>query len=255
MKKVLPIIFAFFLLAAPVRADYNSAYNDYTYAYGQYRTAYNAYLVSKSTYLTYNTLTSQNDAIEKLRAVLSARDQVMFVYYDLLQEKINATASIPDDYKNTFAGIKQSEKDWLAANQTKIAAAASLDDLNSVSAEFASRYPQMDTETKQIIGTVYAAKEQTLNTQLTDWITSLNAKLAQMRADGQSTTLADRGLLNTKSKLDLFSQKMIEANGVFTTKNSDGIDLFKGQQTYSQANQYLREAAGFLTEIIKSITG
>lgn len=262
MKKLLLalILFSVFkiLYSSPVLADYQQAYSDYTYQYSLYRTADNNYQISKSTYLTYKTLTAQNDAIDKLRATLKARASVMSAYYALLQEKLNSTPGIPDDSKNTFYSIKNSESDWLSAHQKKIDAAASLDDLNLVSSDFESRYPQMDTESKQTIGTILLAKESYLKGTMDSLIASFSAKLSDIRQDGTNTSIWDRGVINTKNKLDLYQTKIDQAHNVFFPKNNSSnnkIDLFSGQQRLTEANQYLREAESFLMEIVKAVTG
>ena len=258
MRKFLSIFLlsaACCLLPAPVYADYQSAYNDYSYNYTVYRNTYNDYQVSKSTFLTYHTLTSQNDAIDKMRAVLKARDQVMLVYYNLLQEKLNATPGVEESVKITFGKIKESEKNWLTDHQKKIEAANSLEDLNSASAEFENRYPQMDTETKQAVGEILLAKENNLGGQVDQFINNLNTKLTKIRQAGEATTFADRGIINTKNKLELFRTKLTQSREVFYSKNSGKIELFTGQQKLLEANQYLREAVNFLSEIIKSYTG
>lgn len=259
MRKFLPVLLlaaSSYLLAPPVLADYQSAYNDYSYNYTLYRNTYNDYQVAKSAFLTYHTLTAQSDAINKLRAVLKARDQVMFVYYNLLQEKLNATVGVTDDTKTTFGKVKESEKTWLTDHQKKIEAAGSLEDLNSASAEFENRYSQMDTETKQAIGSILLAKEGTLGSQVETFIDSLNTKITEIRQSGEDTTFADRGVINTKNKIELFHTKLTATRDVFFPETSSGqIEIFKGQQRLSEANQYLREAASFLSEIIKSFTG
>lgn len=260
MRKFLPVLFltaACYLLSAPSAfADYQSTYNDYSYNYTLYRHTYNDYQVAKSTFLTYHTLTAQSDAIDKLRAVLKARDQVMFVYYNLLQEKLNVTAGVTDTDKTTFGRIKESEKTWLTDHQKKIDAAGSFEDLNTASTEFENRYSQMDTETKQTIGSTLLAKENTLGSQVETFITDLNTKVTEIRQSGEDTTFADRGVINTKNKVDLFHTKLTAAHDVFFPKASTGqIEIFKGQQALTEANQYLREAVSFLMEIVKSFTG
>lgn len=262
MRNFLPAVAILFLIAfrypPSARADYQSAYSDYSYNYTVYRSAYNDYQVAKSTYLTYRTLTSQSNAIDKLRAVLRARDQVVFVYYNLLQEKLNATAGVADDVKTTFGKIKESEKTWLADHQKKIDAAASLDDLNATSSEFESRYGQMDTETKQAIGSILLAKESALESQVEAFITKLQTKLTEIRQSGDDTTFADRGIIDIQNKLELFQTKLGQAREVFYPKSAyagSQIEIFQGQQKLTEANQYLREAVNFLTEIIKSFTG
>lgn len=260
MKKILPVVLllGFLILAPNVRADYSSAYQDYVYNYQIYRNAINEFQVAKSTYQTYRTLTAQNEAITKFKTVLKTRDTVMAVYYNLLQEKLNATPAVDDATKNTFNGIKTSEKNWLDAHQTKIDAAGSLDDLNSVSGEFDSRFPQMDLETRQTVGNVLLAKEADLKGQLDSLSGTETQVLAQIRQSGQDTSVWDRGVISARSKLDLYQQKIDDARNIFYPQNNyynQGIDIFQGQQALSSANQYLRETVSYLLEVIKGITG
>lgn len=237
-----------FFLASPVHADYQRAYQDYVYNYGAYRNSYNEYTVAKSTYQTYRTLTAQNEAINKFRAVLKNRATVMAVYYNLLQEKL-----VND--KDTFNGIKESEKGWLDAHQKKIDAAGSLEDLNSVSQEFDSRYSQMDLETRQTVGKILLSKEIDLKGQLDLIFNNLDTKLKEMRTEGVNTTTQDRGVISSKNKLELFNQKVDEGKAIFFPERNDQIDIFKGQQRLTEANQYLRETVNYLLEVIKSVTG
>ncbi|MBI4100001.1 hypothetical protein HY440_03260 [Candidatus Microgenomates bacterium] len=257
MKRYLPVFcFLFLFIVRPVAANYQTARADFTYQYSQYRGAHDRYQVAKSSYLTYRTLTAQTEAIASLRLVVQARDQVIFSYYDLLQEKLNATPGVSVNYQTTFSDVKANEKTWLAAHQKTIDAAASLEDLNNVSREFEDRYPEFDTETKQAFGTVLLAKEATLRVGTDALIDSLNTNLVRLRQDGASTTFADRGLISIKDKLGLYDQKMTAARVVFFSKNTrDPISVFVGQQRLSEANQYLREALTQFREIIKSITG
>lgn len=244
-----------FFLASPVHADYQRAYQDYVYNYGAYRNSYNEYTVAKSTYQTYRTLTAQNEAINKFRAVLKNRATVMVVYYDLLQEKLNSAPGVVDSDKSTFNGIKESEKNWLAGHQKKIDAAGSLEDLNSVSQEFDSRYSQMDLETRQTVGKILLSKEVDLKGQLDLIFNNLDTKLKEMRTEGVNTTTQDRGVISSKNKLELFNQKVDEGKAIFFPERNDQIDIFKGQQRLTEANQYLRETVNYLLEVIKSVTG
>ncbi len=251
------VLYALFHIHTPpvVLADYNQAYSDYTFAYSNYRSAYNDYQVSKSSYLTYQTLTAQTDAIAKLRTVLKTRDAVMTAYYSLLQEKLNATPNISSDYQNTFHSIMQSESAWLTAHQTKIDAAATLDDLNSVSAEFESRYPQMDTESKQTIGTVLLTKQGNLKSQMDSIVTAFTAKLTEIGQSGEDTSVMQRDLIDTQNKLDLYQANFTKTQQTFFPPGGGTINLLQGQQNLTSTNQYLSEAETFLMEIVKMITG
>lgn len=246
------------LKASIVYADYNSAYQDYIYNYQLYRSASDKFQIDKSSYLTYKTITAQNNALTSFRTVLKTRDQVMLVYYNLLQEKLNATAGSSTDSKNTFNSIKDSEKDWLGSHQKKIDAAGSLDDLNSVSAEFESHYPQMDTEAKQTIATVEKAKLSNLKSQLDNQMGSLNGKIGQIRFMGIDTSVWDRDMILSQNQLNLYNQKIDAADAIFyprSISNYQLIDLYSGQKSLLEAKQYLRETVNSLLQIIKEITG
>lgn len=259
MPKILPVLlFAIsqYAIRYPLyaNANYSSAYSDYSYSYTKYRTTYNAYQIAKSSYLTYRTLVSQNEAQNKLRDVLTARDTVISSYYNLLQEKLNDTIGTTDANKETFNKIKESEKSWLTDHQKTIEASASLEDLNQASADFENHYPQMDVEAKQTIGAILTAKEMTLSSRLDTFNSDLTNKLTEIRQAGEDTTFADRGMINVKNKLDLYKVKMAKVSETFSADKSS-ISLTEGQQRLQEANQYLREATNYLTEIIKSLTG
>lgn len=255
MKRLGVLVLLFFLFAFPVRADYQKAYNDYTYNYGLYRQAYSNYQVSKSSYATYRTLTSQNDAVVKLRAVLTARNQLMFVYYDLLTEKLNATAEVTSEYKTTFFNIKESEKKWLIDNQTRINAASTLDDLNGVAKEFENRYPQMDYETRFAIGTIFLSRDSDAQRSVDQVSKNLSAKLTDINAAGEDASWAQRGMVNVQNKLDLYTAKYAEAKEVLNPLTGSKLDILAGQRKLMEANQYLRDSINFMLEIIKGITG
>lgn len=243
---------SFLLLASSVLADYQKAYQDYTFQSSQYKDTYNQFLVARSSYQTYGTLTSQQEAIDKFKGVLKSRNQIVSSYYNLLQEKLNESASVSGEQRTTFDKIRLSEAQWLSDNQVKVDAAASLDDLNAVSGEFQSRYPQMLGEGKQAIGMVLLAKEVNLRGQVQAIFDNLTLKVTEIRTSGEDTSVWNRWLFSAQNKLILHDQKIAEVNKQISLANN--IDLFKTQQTLSEANQYLRETLTQLQEIINAIT-
>lgn len=262
MRKFLFVFVVLFFLVAfryplSAHADFNSAYQDYVFNYQQYRTANSQFQIARSSYETYHTLTSQNDAITKFRQVLKSRDQVVAVYYNLIQEKMNSTEGMDPGTQKTFSDIRQSEKTWLDANQKKIDAAGSLDDLNSVSNEFEQRFNQMDTETKQAIGTIETIKLTHTKDRINSSITDLSNKLNDIASSGEDTSSSNRGIISAKNKLDLFDQKISDAHDVFYPKQNSNttIRLYDGQVRLTEASQYLRETVDFLSEIVKNFTG
>lgn len=239
----------------PVLADYASAYTDYTYNFTKYRDAHNAYDVAKSAYATYRTLTAQQDATTRLRSVLAARDKLMAAYFDLLYEKFLATPALSSGEQNTFFNVKESEKKWLADHQKKLDAASTLDDLNRASADFESRFPQMDTETKQAVGTVLLSKTDVLTTRWDAQANSLTEELKMIAAAGENTGPGQQGIISARNKKELAVNKFDLARKAFAGANYQTIDLFSAQQKLTEGTQYLREATQFLQEVVKNITG
>lgn len=229
MRKILPVFILFFFLAKPVSADYQQAYNDYTYQYSQYRRAHDDYQVAKSSYAAYQTLNAQTNAINKLRAVLQTRDSLISSYYDLLFEK-------------SAGKISLAQKDWLAEHQRKLAAAASLEDLNSAAGEFESRYPQIDAETKQAVGIILLAKEKVLTDQWTKLADDTSVKMKAI----PDTGIGERGVIAARDKFAL---------GIKKLTGLKWETLLSDQQKLSEANQYFREATDYLLEVVKSVTG
>lgn len=244
------------LLKVPVFADYRSAQKDYVYQYSQYRNAYDSYQVTKSAYLTYRTLTAQNEATNQMRQVLQIRNNVISSYYNLLQEKLNLADNLTLQAKSTFSDIKKSEISWLNDYQKRLDAPSSTEDLNGVAGDFESRFPQMDLETKQTIGTILLTKELNLKNKVVAIIADFDSQLTRIRQDGEDTSIWDRYLLITKNKLDLHEKKYSEAKTIFYPLESraSNINIFSGQQRLTEANQYLREIMTNLLEIVRSIT-
>ncbi len=248
-----------YLLAAPASADFNSAYQDYVYSQQQYKNAHNSYQIAKSAFQTYGTLTAQNDAIAKFKSVLQTRNQVVSSYFDLLQERLNTAEGVAPDQIKTFSAVRDNEKKWLSENQTQIEAAESLEDLNKISSKFASQYPQILEETKQVTGSILVAKEEVLRGKLNINLANFSQKIAELRSAGENTTSADRGLITIQDKLNFQSGKVESAKLIFsgnkTNYSREGINLLSGQKELIEANQYLKEATNNLLELVRSFTG
>ena len=249
------IILNSLFIIQPVLADYSSAYSDYTFNFTKYRETHNGYQIAKSTYATYRTLTAKDDATAKLRTVLQTRAKLMASYFDLLYEKILATPNIPSENQNTFFKVKENEKKWLSQHQKKLDAASGLEDLNSASGEFETRFAQMDTESKQAIGTILLSKTTNLSTSWDNETNLLQEQLKTIAAAGENITNAQAGIISARNKKELAETKFSAAQKIFAGSEYGGINLFSAQQKLTEGIQYLREATQYLQEIVKSFTG
>jgi hypothetical protein len=250
------LLISFLLSPLPVRADYASAYVSYGSAWENYRAAHGSYQVARSSYRTYGTLESQNAAITSFRSALKARSNLQSAYLDLITAKMQETPGVTPTEVETQTKIAAGQKEWFTGHQSKIDAAASLEDLNAVSKEFSDRYPQMSLETRQAVGTILLAKEIVLGQQVSAYTDSLGNQIGVLRSTGEDTVNWDRGLLSARNKIALVESKLAVARtAFFPERRYEAVDVFDGQRRLTEANQYLRETINYCREILNAITG
>jgi len=262
LKKSLLVLFflltSLSLTSVPVFADYNSVLTDYNFQYTNYRAAYSRFTVSRSTYLTYQTLTAQNAAIADFKTVLTSRNRLVSSYFDLLQEKMNITPNIDPPDLQAFTGKRQSTKEWLDDNQKKLNNALTIEDLNTLSDEFNSRYQLIQLDSLQAVGRILLAKGANLDRKVALAFDKTQEVAQFLSADGTDISPIQRGLIQAKIKRDLSTDKAAEEKDLFFGKNAtrgNQINLLQGQQLAIAANQYLRESVSYVLEILKPIIG
>ncbi len=262
MKKNLLVFFAFgffalFSVYKPVLADYSQAYNNYQYQYNLYRQDYENFTIAKATYLTYQTLTTQNDLLEKMRTVLLSRNRVMISYLATLSQKaMIADGLAPNDLATTQRIIGE-ETTFLSSLQNQISAAATISDLNTINTTFADHYQQLDTEAKQIVGQILLGKTDYEDSKFADLTARSKLQVQRLSNLGEDTQSLSRGITAAESKAALYDDKRSAAVEVLYPKNNfnfQKIDLLAGQKLILDGRQYLHEAGSFLLEILKQIT-
>lgn len=240
------------------QASYSQAYSNYQSKYDIYRTSYQNYQVSKATYLTYKTLSTQNDALEKFRTVLLKRNEVVLSYLNTILEKMREIEGFDPQKTETFQKIAVSEENWITANQVKINAAGTIEDLNDISKDFSTRYRQIDMESKQAVAQILITKTSFSASKIADLFARVNLQLDRLNEAGEDTTNYRRGLNIAQSKVDLYQEKKEASLEVFFPKRqnyNDKIELASGQKLLLEGLQYLKESTAYLLEILNSITG
>ncbi|MEK7565632.1 MAG: hypothetical protein AAB506_01130 [Patescibacteria group bacterium] len=251
MKKIISftlfLVFCFLFLISPVHASYPQSYSDYQFQYSQYRLAYQNYQIAKSAFLTYKTLSTQNEALEKMRHTLLKRTDVLTAYLTLIWEKMAITESLDKETANAFQGIAQKEQAWLTDNQKKISAASNMADLNTAADEFTSRHSQISKEANLGITQILFAKTNLTYSKSGDFFGRVSETLSRLENLGEDTTFYRRGLSSAQAKADLYLDKK-EAAGKET-------ELIRTQKTLQEGLEYIRESTNNLKEILNTITG
>lgn len=251
--------FSVFFHVGNVYADLTQATEDYNFQYKQYKESYNRFSVAKSTYLTYQSLTSQSEAIKKFQEVLNQRNAVLSAYLDMLQEKLYVTPEIEATDIDAYSDIRKDSKDWLDAQQVSINNAVSIADLNNLSQQFASFYPKIEVRIKQVIGRIVLSQAIIINQKNQKIMSDTDNLIKLINQSGENATQLQRDFINIKSKNDLYQAKYIQARQQLFPNDSyiSGtiINLSTGQQTLKQGDLYLQDTGRFILEMIKRITG
>lgn len=250
-KLALLVVFLAFLLSVRVAfADYKSAYSDYSFRYGQYRQAVSDYQIAKNKYLTYKTLAAQAEAVEAMKKILAIRDEILLSHLEVLLAKTGETPNFDELNKKIYHDQVEEAENYLLNHKFKAEAASSLADLNALSQEMEGKGDAYRNLSGRMRGSILVAKEDKFKTGFERIFNKISDDVRGKNLEGKNTVNLERGLLNVKAKKDLFEVKLGQAKKVLNPEDPDQpSDLVGGQGLVQEANQYLREALGFLREI------
>lgn len=232
-----------------VHADFDSAYQSYLSQYDQYRLALSNYQTAKNRYLTYQTLTSQSEALDNTKTFLAARDQTLILYLQLLLEKN------PDE---SYLNLLNQEISFYKDHLNTIAAVGKLDDAVAVSTKAKEHFSQTEALSRQTIVNIILNKLKNISGNQNKIESGFEEKINFVKNQGKETTTLERWTLSFKGKQLLVNQKMEEAQALsdkLEPKSSDQLsrDFSKIQTVIYDANQYLKEGTSFLVEIEKEL--
>ncbi len=254
------LIFYSFNLVKAQEFNFTKAYDDYLFNYNQYRQSYKEYLTAKEAYLSYQTLTSKNQALEKTLKMLKDKDEVIKTYLTALKMKIAETAGISKYEQNILYLKLDNEIEWYGQHKESLNSVATLEDLTSLVEKIAERYKTTEILIYQTLGAILSGKENNFREKLATKIQQLKEKVGEIRQKGdKDTSLIERWLLETENRLTRSQEKQFAAQQILAKIESS--DLYKNQSynkaqfALEESHQYLKEANSYLKEIIREIKG
>ena len=264
MKKAVLILIFFFLLtltslvwAQEQVFDFNQANNDYLFTHNQYLQAHKDYLTTRQAYLNYQTLTSKTEAQAKALVMLETRDETIRTYLLTLRTKL-AEVGILNYQQNVIYLRLDEEITWYATHKTNFASAGSLNDLVDTASETEKRYPKTEILIYQTLNAILSSKETLLQEEINQQIDSLETKISLIREKGdKETALLERWLLEAENRLGRSQSKRLEAEAMVNSlKEYDrqkNQSFNQSQFLFQEAHQYLKEANGYLLELIREV--
>jgi hypothetical protein len=259
LKKLLVGLFVFlFLLAKPCYAlDYQRAYEDYVYNLGLYRKAYAQYQLARSQFLESGTLKARESAQKATLTMLETRDEVMKTYLTALRTRLAESPGSQEDKEVIFADI-DNEVSWYSSHKEVLSSAGSLDDLVDDSGEAQERFDQTQVIIYQTLATLSANKVEDFRGRLAKVISDLQGKISAIREKGdKKTDILERWLIDTQNRVFRSQEKQISAQtsiASLKTEEKKKLSIYNDAQfSLEEALQFLKEANGFLRQIIVEI--
>lgn len=240
--------------------DFNRAYQDYLYSFNLYRTSYQNYLSAKNEYQAYKTLNAETKALKTTRQMLQNRTEALRTYLTALRMKLGETTNIIN-YQQNLEYLKLDIKTtWLVSHKETLAQTNSIADLLLISSQLEQKYPETELLSYQTLGTVLAGKQNALRAKIVTQSQKIEDKLNQIEIEkeGQGVSLLENWLIEARKKLGLSEEKQREGETILkalkVSNQSKKREFERAQAAFEQSNQYLKDAAAFLMEIIQEIS-
>jgi|GEM_PF-1330298 len=254
----LSLLIFIFQSNAILSADNNNSLQKYNDNFDEYRKAYQEYIQSKNTYLTYKTLISQNEALDKTKKLLEIRDDVLISYYNLLKEKINQTEGITPFEQTLKGNTIDTRIKFLEDHKMTISPIASLDDIVNKSKEIDKISQEINIEADKTIGAILVGKVRNNSDFLYKDLLEIKQIISDIKSSGKDVTKLERWTLDINTKYQLAVSKLDEAKSLFESLSQNEIykekqDFAKAKKLTTEAHQYIKEANFNAKEIINEI--
>jgi hypothetical protein len=245
------------MLPAPAYAAYEQAYQDYLFQFDLYRQTYLEFQVAKNEYQKFKTLTSETTALEKTKAMMAQRDQLLRAYLLVLYEKLNdANSGLVPITRDQYQKILSNEIAFLEVHAQSIPSVGSLEDAKNVSRELESHYNVLQTSIRQILTGLtlgqLAIIAKHYDALVTEAQTIINSNSIYFTPQKQETI--NRWILQIQNKRTYYQQKVDSIsvqNAQLTPADPDSLDIeFNAMvRGMAEARQYLVEGASFIAEL------
>jgi hypothetical protein len=246
---------------SPAFADLNSLSEEYTKLLSANNTASTEYKIAKNTYETYYTLSSLTQVLQKSKAYLETRDNLIIKHFAMLNAKLDLV-NIDNNQKDSLIQILNSEVTFFTNHLTLIQSISTINDVNNVSKKAEGEFIQANIKSKQILGNILISKVSATLTPYTNLMQDVENKIAdlKLRKLKNQTTIdkLERWMVEVKNKKILaennISQNLNDLSNLSKSneqnieKNFDEIRI-----NIIQGHLYLKEGTNFMSEILTEI--
>jgi len=260
LKKACILVFFLFFTPSLAQASSLSAYQEYLQEFNVYRTALNDFKVARSEYIKFNTLTSQQTALEKTKTMLAQRSQLILSYLQFLNEKLNESTYMDPSTKTLYQTLIGNEVAFLKNHIGLMGSIGSLQDAEGVSQQLSSHYTLLQSSVYQTIVGLKLAELMEIDSSYFDLFKKCYALIQNYKSlySPEKQNTMERWLLQIQNKRDLFKQKTDEITKENTKLKSSSLSEITAssqniQKLISEARQYLSEGTSYLQELTVSM--
>lgn len=250
------------------KSPYEVSYQAYLDQMGSYNKAHQEYVLRKSQYESFGTLQAQQDAQSATVKMLQERDGAVLAYLTALRERVNENPGITDILKSALFAQIDTEITWFTDHKANIPTAGTLNDLEKDSKDASEEFAAAQTVFYKSLGSISDGRFLDLSSRFNDRFTELKEKLSEIKAEERSEYMfdsdklqrLDRWVFDAEARIERAEAKEAEAQKLIFAIGSGSRTVKNLPDTYAQilkslseAQQYMKEAGGFLQEIIRDI--
>jgi hypothetical protein len=253
------LLLALLGIAVPTRASSQQAYTDYNFQFDQYRQKFADFRIAYTQYQQFNSLTSQQDALDKAKAVIAQRDIVARTYLLFLNERLNENPGLLKSETQVYRAIITNEIGFLDNHSTQVPSLNTLEDTAKSSDAFVKNYETLQSAYHQ---TIVALEMGYLNYFATQFDAVANQAIALITANKSTLppvkqATLDRWLLSLSNKRSLYQQKITAIRTASFALSGDQQEqdqkFLKIQSDLGVARQYLVDAVNNVKEVEKEL--
>lgn len=247
---------------------FEKAYKEYQKQVEEYQAAHADYVLRRSQYLRFKTLQSQQDARGSTIKMMQERDDVLIFYFDALKERLKEAIGLEDSRKSAIYVKIDQEVGWLKDHRARIESAGTLNDLVVDNKNAKARYLIEEPLFYEVLATVSSGKIADFDERLKDVFDQLKLKIDEIKGEqreeyklsDEKLASLDRWVLEADLRITRAEEKLSAGD------NSIGTLITAAQRkqqplgayntimlSYSEAQQFLKEAGSYLREIVREI--
>jgi hypothetical protein len=250
------------------KTAYEKAYQSYLDQMATYQSVHQEYVLRKSQYESFKTLQAQQDAQTATVKMMQERDEAVLTYLKALKERVNENPGLDPIIKNDLNARIDTEVTWFSNHKSNIPTAGSLKDLSKDSRDASEEFTAAQATFYRTLGSISDGRFTDLTKRFNDRFTELKDKLTEIKSEtrpdysfsADKLQRLDRWVFDAEARIDRAMAKQAEAQ---TTLNAFGTssralrnipDAYTNVLTnLNDAQQYMKEAGGFLQEIVRDV--